>query len=73
VNRDRCEGIWKQVSGKVREQWCRLTDDAPGMVAARRDQRVGWNQEGRGISKEAIARQLKDFQVRNRDWDLTNR
>jgi len=73
VNRDRLEGIWKQFSGKVREEWCRLTGDETGMVAARRDQLIGWNQEGRGISQEAVEHQLKEFQVRNRDWDLTNR
>ena len=73
VNRDRLEGIWKQFSGKVREECCRLTGDATGMVAARRDQLIGWNQEGRGISQEAVEHQLKEFQVRNRDWDLTNR
>ena len=61
MNRDRLEGIWKQIGGKVKEKWCRLTDDVPGMSAARRDQCVGWNQEGRGISKEAAERQLKEF------------
>ena len=73
MNRDRLEGIWKQFSGRVKEEWCRLTHDVPGAVAARREQRAGWIQEGRGISKESIQRQLKEFQVRNRDWDLTNR
>jgi uncharacterized protein YjbJ (UPF0337 family) len=70
MNRDRFEGVWKQFSGKVKEQWCRLTDDVPGVIAARRDQLAGWNQEGRGISKEATARQLKEFLVRNRNWNL---
>ena len=73
MNRDRLEGMWKQLSGKVREDWCRLTNDAPGMVAAKRDQLIGWNQEGRGISHEGVANQLKEFQVRNRNWDLTSR
>jgi len=73
MNRDRFEGIWKQFSGNVKEKWCRLAGDVPGASAARRDQRAGWIQEGRGISKEAIERQLEEFQVRNRDWDLTNR
>ena len=73
VNRDRLEGMLKQMSGKVREQWCWLTNDVPGMIAARRDQNVGWNQEGRGLSQEAGAHQLKEFLVRNRDWDLTGR
>jgi len=73
MNRDRLQGIWKQFSGGVKEAWCKLTDDVPGVAAARQEQRAGWIQEGRGISKETIQRQLKEFQVRNRDWDLTNR
>jgi len=73
MNRDRFEGMWKQFGGKVREEWCRLTGDVPGMTAARHDQRAGWNQEGRGIWKETATRQLKEFRVRNRDWDLTSR
>lgn len=73
MNRDRFEGTWKQFSGKVKEEWCRLTDDVPGAVSARRDQRAGWIQEGRGISKETVERQLKGFLARNRYWDPTNR
>jgi uncharacterized protein YjbJ (UPF0337 family) len=73
MNRDRLEGMWKQVAGKVKEEWCRLTDDGAGMLAARREQNAGWNQEGRGVSQEAFAHQLKEFMNRNRDWDLTNR
>jgi len=72
MNRDRFEGIWKQLSGKVKEEWYRLTGDVPGMAAARSDQRAGWNQAGRGIWKEEAAHQLKEFHVRNRDWNLTN-
>jgi uncharacterized protein YjbJ (UPF0337 family) len=70
VNRDRFEGIWKQFSGKVKEEWCKLTGDVPGVIAARREQRAGWIQEGREISKETVARQLREFQLRNRYWNL---
>ena len=70
MNRDRFEGIWKQFSGKVKEEWCRLTGDVPGVVAARREQRAGWIQEGRGISKETVVRQLREFQPSNRYWNL---
>ena len=70
MNRDRFEGVWKQFSGRVKEKWCRRIDDVAGVVAARRDQRAGWIQEGRGISKETVERQLKEFLVRNRYWNL---
>jgi uncharacterized protein YjbJ (UPF0337 family) len=45
----------------------------PGVVAAKRDQRAGRMQERRGISKEAVENQLKEFRVRNRNWNLTDR
>ena len=69
MNRDRFEGIWQQFSGKVKEGWCRLTDDVPGVSAGKRDQRAGKMQERYGISKETVARQLKEFLIRNRDWN----
>jgi uncharacterized protein YjbJ (UPF0337 family) len=70
MNRDRFEGVWKQVAGKVREGWFSLTDDVPGMISARRYQRAGWIQEGRGISKESLQRQNKDVLARSRDWNV---
>jgi uncharacterized protein YjbJ (UPF0337 family) len=73
MNRDRFEGVWKQFSGNVKEEWCRLTDDVQGVAAAKRAQRAGWIQEGRGISKEGVARQLREFRIRNRDWNPLNR
>ena len=73
MNQDRFEGICKQISGRVKEAWCKLTGDVPGAAAARRGQRDGWNQEGRGVLKETATRQLEEFRVRNRDWDLTDR
>ena len=35
MNWDRIEGNWKQMSGKVRQQWGKLTDDdLDGFIAA---------------------------------------
>jgi uncharacterized protein YjbJ (UPF0337 family) len=68
MNRDRIEGLWKQLHGKAREEWCRLVGDEWGMTNAMRDRIDGWNQEGRGISQEAAARQLKAFRAAHRAW-----
>jgi hypothetical protein len=38
MNWDRIEGNWKQVTGKAKEQWGKLTDDDLQVVAGRRDQ-----------------------------------
>ena len=73
VNRDRLEGKWKQLSGRVREHWGRLTDDRLSVVAGQHDQLAGRVQERYGIYKEEGERQLKEFLRRNRHWDSPSR
>jgi uncharacterized protein YjbJ (UPF0337 family) len=74
MNRDRFHGIWKQFSGKLKEQWGRLTDDPLAVAAGTRDRLAGRIRERRGISKQAAHRQLEDFMSRNRNWwDLSRR
>lgn len=73
MNRDQMEGRWKQVAGKAKEHWARLTGDTLAAAAGRRDQLAGRIQERRGISNQQAARQIKDFMYRNRNWYLLNR
>lgn len=73
MNRDQVEGNWKQFSGKLKEQWGRLTRDDFGVNAGKRDQVAGNVQVRHGISKEETERQVRDFLYRNRDWDLSRR
>ena len=40
MNWDRIEGNWKQFTGKVKQQWGKLTDDDLQQVEGRRVQRV---------------------------------
>jgi uncharacterized protein YjbJ (UPF0337 family) len=73
MNRDRVAGNWKQFSGKLREQWGKLTRDDSGVDAGRRDQLAGSIQVRHGDSEEEAERQVSDFLHRNRDWDLSRR
>ena len=41
MNWDRVEGGWKQLAGKVREQWGKLTDDDMDVIAGKREQLAG--------------------------------
>ena len=52
MNRDRMEGNWKQLKGKVREQWGKLTDDELDQIAGKRDQLIGRIQESYGIERD---------------------
>jgi uncharacterized protein YjbJ (UPF0337 family) len=58
MNWDRMEGNWKQVTGKVKVQWGKLTDDGIDVVTGRRDQLAGKMQERYGIAKDEAKKQL---------------
>jgi uncharacterized protein YjbJ (UPF0337 family) len=64
MNSDRFEGNWKQLKGKVREQWGRLTDDHVDQIAGKRDQLVGRVQEAYGIERDEAERQVSDWESR---------
>ena len=72
MNRDRIAGKLKQLGGKLRQGWGRLTRDETGVNAGKRDQLAGSIQARHGMSKEEAERQLRDFLNRNRDWNLSS-
>ncbi|MBE0594508.1 MAG: CsbD family protein [Burkholderiaceae bacterium] len=65
MNRDRIEGNWKQLKGKVREQWGKLTDDEIDQIAGKREQLVGRIQETYGIARDEAERQVADWESRH--------
>ena len=58
---DKIEGQWKQVAGKVKEQWGKLTDHDLTVVDGKREQLVGKIQEKYGIAKDEAEKQVNDF------------
>lgn len=62
MNWDRVEGNWKQLTGKVKAQWGKLTDDHLAEIGGRRDQLVGKIQDTYGISRDEADRQVKDWE-----------
>jgi len=68
MNWDVIEGNWKQLKGKVKEHWGRLTDDQLDMVSGKRDQLVGTIQESYGVARDEAERQVQDFEARSGDW-----
>ncbi len=61
MNWDRIEGDWKQMKGKVQEQWGQLTDDDFDVVAGQREQLAGKIQNRYGIAKDEAERQVDDW------------
>lgn len=62
MNWDRIEGNWKQVSGRAKSQWGKLTDDELDVVAGKRDQLSGIIQERYGIAKDEAEKQMDIWQ-----------
>jgi uncharacterized protein YjbJ (UPF0337 family) len=57
----RIEGNWKQMKGRVKERWGKLTDDDLTAIAGRRDQLEGMIQERYGYAKERARREIEDW------------
>jgi len=60
------EGNWKQIKGKVKAQWGKLTDDHLDVIAGNRDQLAGKIQETYGITKDETEQQIKRFEELNK-------
>ncbi|MCI0537702.1 MAG: CsbD family protein [Verrucomicrobiales bacterium] len=65
MNKDRLKGNWKQLKGKAKEQWGKLTDDELDVVEGREEMLIGKIQERYGIARDEAERQFKEFQRRN--------
>ena len=65
MNWDIVKGNWKEMKGKIREQWGELTDDDIDRMAGQRDQLVGSIQKKYGYSKEEAERHVSDWEARH--------
>jgi uncharacterized protein YjbJ (UPF0337 family) len=61
MNWDRIEGDWKQLTGKVKEKWGKLTDDDLTVINGKREQLEGKIQERYGYGKDQIKKELDDW------------
>jgi len=61
MNENVLKGKWKQLRGKVREQWGELTDDELDQIAGKRDQLIGKIQEKYGYTWEEAKQEVDDF------------
>ncbi len=62
---DYIEGKWKEMRGRVRERWGKLTDDDLDVIAGKRDQLIGLIQQRYGLARNEIERQVSEFEERN--------
>ena len=57
----RVEGNWKQMRGRVKERWGKLTDDDLTAIAGRPDQLEGMIQDRYGYARERARREIEDW------------
>jgi uncharacterized protein YjbJ (UPF0337 family) len=65
MNSDRIEGNWKQLKGKMREKWGKLTNNDWEEVAGKKDQLLGKLQERYGYTREQAERDYIDWERAN--------
>jgi uncharacterized protein YjbJ (UPF0337 family) len=70
MNEDRMSGKWKEVKGKIKEQWGKLTDDDLDVIAGKRDQLLGRIQQRHGVARDEAERQVDTFERQNPDYKL---
>jgi uncharacterized protein YjbJ (UPF0337 family) len=58
MNWTQIEGRWQTLSGQLKSQWAKLTDDDVANIAGKRDQLLGKLQERYGVLKEDADKQI---------------
>ncbi len=58
MNQDIVKGQWKQIRGKAKEWWGKLTNDDLDVINGNRDQLIGKLQERYGYNKERATQEV---------------
>ncbi|MFS6749760.1 CsbD family protein [Staphylococcus aureus] len=61
MNEDRIKGQWKQLHGKLKARWGKLTDDDLKVADGNSEYLAGKIQERYGIAKDEAQKQLEEF------------
>jgi uncharacterized protein YjbJ (UPF0337 family) len=71
MNKDQVAGNWKELKGKLKQQWGKLTDDDFTVLEGSADELSGRIQKRYGIAKEEAEKQVETFRDANRDITTT--
>jgi uncharacterized protein YjbJ (UPF0337 family) len=61
MDSNRLEGSRKQIKGKVKEQWGKLTDDDLTAINGQREQLEGKIQERYGMQKDKVKQEVDNW------------
>lgn len=62
MDEDRIKGQWKQLNGKLKSRWGKLTDDDLQVADANAEYLAGKLQERYGVVKDEAAKQVREFE-----------
>lgn len=62
MNEHTLSGQWKQLAGKIKARWGKLTDDDLDQVNGNTEYLVGKIQERYGIARDEAERQIREFE-----------
>jgi len=62
MNWDQVAGNWKQMKGRAKQQWAKLTDDDLTFIDGKCDQLLGRIQERYGIGREVAESQIREWE-----------
>ncbi|WP_322520710.1 CsbD family protein [Guyparkeria halophila] len=62
MDSDRIKGSWKQIKGRIQQEWGELSDDDLSEAEGHRDYLIGKVQERYGIAKEEARKQVEAFE-----------
>ncbi len=61
MNWDEIKGDWKQVQGKIKAKWAKLTDDDLMQIGGKKDELMGKLQKHYGHTKAEAEKHIDDF------------
>jgi uncharacterized protein YjbJ (UPF0337 family) len=64
MNTDVLQGKWREMKGKVKEQWGKLTDDDLDTIDGKSEQLLGLLQQRYGYAREKAEEEYKRFAER---------
>lgn len=62
MNKNIIEGNWKELKGKVQQQWGKLTSDDLDLINGKRDELSGKIQSKYGIAQDEAEKQIQKFE-----------
>jgi len=70
MNKDVIQGKWREMKGKVKEQWGKLTDDDLDKIEGKAEQLLGLLQQRYGYARDKAEEEYKRFMEKySREFD----